>query len=80
MIYVEKTKAQIRSAGTAQLICVFIFAYGKVRYSRDKISKKLKPNDKSQDAEHDRCTELSTLIWKCRKLYSCACTVLCDGS
>ena len=30
-----KTKALISCAVTAQLICVFVFAYGKSRFSRD---------------------------------------------
>ena len=35
-IYVAKTKALIRFAVTAKLICVFVFAYGKSRFSHDK--------------------------------------------
>ena len=34
-IYVGKTKAQITWAVTAQLICDFVFAYAKRRFSRD---------------------------------------------
>ena len=33
--YVVKTKAQISCAVTAQLICVFVFAYAKRRFSHD---------------------------------------------
>ena len=32
-IYVAKTKALISCAVTAQLICVFVFAYAKIRFS-----------------------------------------------
>ena len=35
-IYVAKTKALISCAVTAQLICVFVFAYAKSRFSRNK--------------------------------------------
>ena len=34
-ICAAKTKALIRCAGTAQLICVFVFAYAKDRFSHD---------------------------------------------
>ena len=34
-IYVEKTKALISCAVTAQLICVFVFAYAKSWFSHD---------------------------------------------
>ena len=34
-MYVAKRKALISLAITAQLICVFIFAYGKNRFSND---------------------------------------------
>ena len=34
-IYVAKTKALIRFAVTAKLICVFVFAYAKSRFSHD---------------------------------------------
>ena len=34
-IYVAKTKALISFAVTAKLICVFIFAYAKSRFSHD---------------------------------------------
>ena len=34
-IYVVKTKAQISCAVTAQLICAFVFAYAKSRFSHD---------------------------------------------
>ena len=34
-MYVAKTKALISCAVTAQLICVFIFAYAKIRFSHD---------------------------------------------
>ena len=33
--YIAKTKALISCAVTAQLICVFVFAYAKVRFSHD---------------------------------------------
>ena len=35
-IYVAKTKALISFAVTAKLICVFVFAYTKSRFSHDK--------------------------------------------
>ena len=35
-MYVVKTKALISCAFTAQLICVFVFAYAKSRFSHDK--------------------------------------------
>ena len=34
-IYVAKTKALISFAVTAKLICVFVFAYAKIRFSND---------------------------------------------
>ena len=34
-IYVAKTKALISFVVTAKLICVFVFAYGKSRFSHD---------------------------------------------
>ena len=34
-IYVAKTKARISFAVTAKLICVFVFAYAKSRFSHD---------------------------------------------
>ena len=34
-IYIAKTKALISFAITAKLICVFVFAYAKSRFSRD---------------------------------------------
>ena len=34
-IYVAKTKALINCAVTAQLICVFVFAFAKSRFSHD---------------------------------------------
>ena len=34
-IYIAKTKALISCAVTAQLICVFVFAYAKRRFSHD---------------------------------------------
>ena len=34
-IYVAKTKALIRCAVTAQLICLFVFAYAKSSFSHD---------------------------------------------
>ena len=34
-IYVEKTKALISLAVTAKLICVFVFAYAKSRFSHN---------------------------------------------
>ena len=34
-IYVAKTKALIKFAVTAKLICVFVFAYAKSRFSHD---------------------------------------------
>ena len=34
-IYVAKTKALIRCAVTAQLICAFVFAYAKISFSHD---------------------------------------------
>ena len=34
-IYVAKTKALISFAVTAKLICVFVFAYAKIRFSHD---------------------------------------------
>ena len=34
-MYVAKTKALIRCAVTAQLICAFLFAYAKSRFSYD---------------------------------------------
>ena len=34
-ICIAKTKALISWAVTAQLICVFIFAYAKIRFSHD---------------------------------------------
>ena len=34
-IRVAKTKALIRFAVTAKLICVFVFAYAKIRFSHD---------------------------------------------
>ena len=34
-IYVAKTKALISFAVTAKLICVFVFAYAKSRFSHD---------------------------------------------
>ena len=34
-INVEKTKALIRCAVTTQLICIFVFAYAKSRFSND---------------------------------------------
>ena len=35
MIYVVKTKTLISCSDTAQLICAFVFAYGKSRFSHD---------------------------------------------
>ena len=35
MIYVAKTKALISCTVTAQLICTFVFAYAKSRFSHD---------------------------------------------
>ena len=35
MVYVAKTKALISCAVTAQLICGFVFAYAKSRFSHD---------------------------------------------
>ena len=35
LYYVAKTKAQISFAVTAKLICVFVFAYAKSRFSHD---------------------------------------------
>ena len=35
-IYVAKTKALISFAVTTKLICVFVFAYAKIRFSHDK--------------------------------------------
>ena len=34
-IYVEKTKVPISCAVTAHLICIFVFAYAKSRFSHD---------------------------------------------
>ena len=34
-IHVAKTKAQISFAVTAKLICVFVFAYAKIRFSHN---------------------------------------------
>ena len=34
-MYVAKTKALISFAVTAKLICVFVFAYAKIRFSHD---------------------------------------------
>ena len=34
-MYVVKTKALISFAATAKLICVFVFAYAKSRFSQD---------------------------------------------
>ena len=34
-MYVAKTKAMISFAATAKLICVFVFAYAKSRFSHD---------------------------------------------
>ena len=34
-MYVAKTKALIRCAVNAQLICVFVFAYAKSRFSHN---------------------------------------------
>ena len=34
-IYIAKTKAMISYAVTAKLICVFVFAYAKSRFSHD---------------------------------------------
>ena len=34
-MYVAKTKALISCAAPAQLICVFVFAYSKSRFSHD---------------------------------------------
>ena len=34
-MYVAKTKALVRCLVTTQLICVFIFAYAKSRFSHD---------------------------------------------
>ena len=34
-MYVAKTKALISCAVTAQLICVFVFAYAKIRFSHN---------------------------------------------
>ena len=34
-MYVAKTNALISFAGTAKLICVFVFAYANIRFSHD---------------------------------------------
>ena len=40
-MHVAKTKALISCAVTAQLICVFVFAYAKSRFSHNEIKKLL---------------------------------------
>ena len=42
---VAKTKALISFAVTAKLICVFVFAYAKIRFSREEAHTRTDPSD-----------------------------------
>ena len=57
-MYVAKTKALISCAVTAQLICVFVFAYAKIRFSHNEahlmVGGKLRIHVNSQERERER--------------------------
>ena len=68
-----KTKALISFAVTAKLICVFVFAYGKSRFSHDAarlcfyffLDEPVEP-DKSDDEEKEKRKNVQSYISACR--------------
>ena len=70
-IYVAKTKALISCAVTAQLICVFVFAYAKVRFSHDEAQMRLVMRNlffasvNNKGAGEPRCAVLSVPLIVC---------------
>ena len=69
-IYVVKTKVLIPWAVTLQLICAFVFAYAKTRFSHDKlICEKNKNNIQGSMAPHYENTSMqyTAIFHDCNK-------------